>query len=166
MRRLAIPATLAGVLAFAATALAVLPPGGTSYKGTTSATPFTGAKGQKFTDPVTFKSSSNGRTLTSFKFGEPSCIGSGGPPPTKNPYTSKGFLAKMGTILVAPNGAFDVTKNVKIGQVNTVTRVTAKFSRNKKTHKVVIKGGKITFSQDFQGSKCGPAHLTFKAAPK
>ena len=166
MRRLAIPAALAGVLASAATALAVLPPGTTSYKGTTSATPFTGAKGQKFTDPVTFKTSSNGRSLTGFKFGEPSCNGSGGPPPTKNPYTQKGFLAKMGSIPVDAAGKFSTTKNVKVGQVQTVTSVAGQFSKNKKTHKVVVKGGKITFSQTFQGVKCGPAHLTFKAAPK
>jgi hypothetical protein len=165
MRRLAVVATLTGALVMAATALAVLPKGGSSYKGTTSATPFTGAKGQKFKDPVTFGVSADRQHLTSFKFGEPSCSGSGGPPPTKNPYTSKGFLAKMGGILVAANGAFDVTKNIKVGQVQTVTEVTGKFSKNSKTKKVVVKG-KITFSQTFNGVKCGPAHLSWKAAPK
>ena len=132
MRRLAVPATLALALAFAATALAVLPPGGASYKGKTSATPFVGAKGQKFTDPLTFGVSKNGRTLTSFKFGEPSCFGVGGPPPTKNPYTSKGFLAKMGSIPVDASGKFNATKNVRSARPRRSPRSAGRSRRTRR----------------------------------
>jgi hypothetical protein len=156
--------TLAGALVLAATALAALPKGGSKYQGTTTAATLTGTKGKKFKDPVTF-GVADAQHLTNFKFGEPSCQGSGGPPPSKNPYTSKSETANMGGILVAPSGAFDVTRNIKVGKVQTTTEVSGKFTKNTKTKKVTVKGT-ITFSQTFQGIKCGPSHLGWKAAPK
>src|SRR5438105_4642201 len=100
MRKLVAALTLLAVLAAAAAALAVLPKNGAKYKGTTSAPAFQGTKNRTFKDPVTFGVSNGGRTLTSFNFGEPSCFGSGGPPPKKNPYTGKGYYTKMGSVPV------------------------------------------------------------------
>jgi hypothetical protein len=166
MRRLVVFTALAGTLALAAAAAAVRPGGGVKYKGTTSAPTIVGAGGKKFKDPVTFTTGTNGSQLKGFTFGEPSCQGSGGPPPTKNPYTSKFEKAKMGTILVATKGNFSLGQPLKVGGTQTHTTVSGTFKKNKKTHRVLA-SGTITFTQTIPGGgQCGPAHLSFKAAPK
>jgi hypothetical protein len=165
MRRLVAITTLAGALALAAAALAVLPKGGSHYKGKTSAPTIIGAGGKKFTDPVTFTVASNSRSLTAFKFGEPSCQGSGGPPPTKNPYTASFEAAKLGGVPVAADGKFSVTKNLVVGGTPTATGVSGKFSTNRKTHKVIAKGT-LSFTQHVTGGGQCTGHLSFTAAPK
>lgn len=158
MRKLvAVPITLA-TLVVVTTALAVVPSGGSRFKGTTSA-PAIG----HFKDPVSFKIASNGKKITGFKFGTLGCFGSGGPPPKKNPYAQPFNTGKVTSIAVDAKGGFSTTVEIKVGQVPTTTIVFGKFG---KKHGKVTASGAITISQSFQGQTCGPSTISFKATAK
>jgi hypothetical protein len=72
VRALSTFAPVALLLAMVGTALAAHPKAGKTYKGVTSAHSINGFKA-----PVTFKVSSNGKTLLGFKYGNLGCFGSG-----------------------------------------------------------------------------------------
>lgn len=98
----ALAATLSAALV--ANALAAHPNAGKSYKGFTTQGAFNG-----FKPPVSFKVSSNGKTLLGFKYSAGDCGGMGGP---GDPWTNPGFTRKVGTIKVDSKGNFSI-KNAK-----------------------------------------------------
>jgi hypothetical protein len=158
MRKLIAVPTVLTILILAPASFALLPSGGSRFKGTTSA-----AKIGRFKDPVSFKVGSDASTISKFKFGTLGCFGSGGPPPTKNPYTRPFNTAKMPTISIDSKGQFSGTAQLTIGQVPTTSKVTGKF--RKKSGKMRA-SGKITVSQTFQGQSCGPATMSYSASAK
>ena len=158
MRRLLAAVTLIASLALAASALAVLPKNGKSYRGTTSA-----PKIGKFKDPVSFKIAGGGHLVQGFQFGFLSCQGSGGPPPVKNPYTQPDNIVAFGKMGIAGDGTFTDTGFHTANGVKTTATVHGKFKKRKKR---VIATGTLKVSQDFPGGHCGPAKLTFSAKAK
>jgi hypothetical protein len=146
------------VLATAATALAVLPKGGTKFKGTTSA-----PKIGKFRDPISFGVSAKQKTVVSIKFGTLGCFGSGGPPPRKNPYTQPFATVKIQSAKLKSSGSFSGGTNTSLGGTPTFVTISGKFAS--KSGKLSA-SGKIKVSQMFNGQRCGPATTTFKAKPK
>jgi hypothetical protein len=160
------------VLAVAAVALAASPKKGAKFKGTlsNSAGPL---KYGKYSDPMSFKVSSSGTKLLSFKWGTLGCFGSGGPV-TSNPYLSKYAAHHFGAISVSASGSFSApaTKSTykvsggsgksKYTSITTTTSsLTGQFTSSKRA------SGTITFSQkdvyNGRSSSCGPATLTFTA---
>src|SRR5690348_13518764 len=101
MRRLLAAVTLIACLALAASALAVLPKGGKTYKGTTSA-----PKVGKFKDPVSFQTVAGGHLVQGFKVGFLGCQGFGGPPPATNPYTQPDNVLAFGKMGIGGDGKF------------------------------------------------------------
>ena len=151
-------------MAVAVTAFAVVPPGGSKFKGTTNAPAFTGAKGQHFKDPVSFKVSKDKSKVTRFKFGTLGCFGSGGPPPTKNPYTFKSNTVKLKPLTLTSKGKFSGKQNATVAGFPGTVKVSGKFK--KKKHKLKA-SGKITITQTQPGNiSCGPATMKFKAKKK
>jgi hypothetical protein len=174
MRRLIAGLTTLAVLALAAAALAALPPAPSKFKGTTSSGPITDCvapgKCTVFRAPVSFKvvaGGKSGRKIKKFKFGTLSCFGAGGFTPGKNPYTSKGSTAKVGSIAVSTGGKFSKTKSLKVNGAKTKVTVKAKFTRKASHGKVKFGAkGKLTITQAIGAQKCGPATVTFKAKRK
>src|SRR5438876_403296 len=151
MRRYLSILSLAASLALTATALAVLPPGGTRFKGTTSAPVMTGKSGQKFKDPVSFSLTADRKHIRKFKFGLLGCFGSGGPPPNTNPYTSKFATAKLASLVVTAAGKFSGKQHEKVGSTPTDIAVQGRFAKSRGRYKAA---GTITFSHtaSFGGS--------------
>ena len=158
MRRLLAAVTLIASLALAATALAVLPKGGKTYKGTT-ALPKVGT----FKDPVSFVTRQGGHRVEQFKVGFLSCQGSGGPPPATNPYTQPDNVIPYGRMGIGGDGSFTGSGYHIANGVRTDGSVTAKFKKRKKR---VIATGTLTFKQTFAGGHCGPVKVKFTAKPK
>jgi hypothetical protein len=142
------------MLVVAATALAVTPKTGAKFSGTakgkvTFATSFT-AK-----DPLSFKTSSNGKAIDGFTFKDTVCD------------FAKSGQAPVGTIKVS-GGKFSAS-NLKTKQVATSTgggkaywivTVNGKFTSPTKA------SGKLTYTQKGTkpaGSSCGPIKLSFTA---
>lgn len=174
MRRLIAGLTTLTVLALAAAALAVLPPAPSKFKGTTSSGAITNCTGPGkctvFRAPVSFKvvaGGKSGRKITKFRFGTLGCFGAGGFIPGRNPYTSKGATAKVGSLAVSTGGKFSKTKSLTVFGSKTKVKVKGKFTRKKSGGKVKFGAkGKITISQTIGAQKCGPATVTFKAKGK
>jgi hypothetical protein len=160
MRRFLVPSIGVAALLTCATALAALPKSGARYAGVTSA-PSIG----KFKDPVTFRASKDSRKLMSINFGEPSCQGSGGPPPSKNPYKSV-LAVKLGSATVSAKGKFSVTKTTQLFGRPAHSTFKGTFKRDSKTRKTLAKGSIVLTQDEPDGTHCGPAQLTFRAAPK
>jgi hypothetical protein len=158
MRRLLAVLTAIAFLVAAASALAVLPKGGKTYKGTTSAPKF-----GKFKDPVSFKTAQGGHLVSGFQFGFLSCQGVGGPPPTSNPYTQPNAIVAFGKMGISGDGKFTGTGTHTVNGTKTTATVHGKFKKRKKR---VIATGTLSVSQTFQGGQCGPTKLTFSAKAK
>jgi hypothetical protein len=160
------------IVVAAAVALAASPKKGAKFKGTlsTSAGP---VKYGKYSDPVTFKVSSSGTKLLSFRWGTLGCFGSGGPV-TSNPYLGKYGLHHFGAVSVSAGGSFSVPASKSTYKVSggsgkskytvittTTSSLTGQFASPKRAT------GTITFSQkevdNGKSSNCGPAILTFTA---
>jgi hypothetical protein len=160
-RRLAFPAVLVLALGLVGSALAAHPKGGKKYSGFTSAHSINGFKA-----PVSFKVSSDGKTLLGFKWAGAPCLGGISPGPG-DPWKSKQLNYAVGTIPIAANGKFSVM-NIKVshslpGQ-KTVT--TSSVSGSFKT--AIKAAGTITFSQHVSGpgitpASCGPKKVKFTA---
>lgn len=153
------------LLGLCATALGALPIGGKSYTGSTTLPPIKGHRG-----PVSFTVSSNGRTLTAFKYGTVGCT----PVSTfsGNPYTSAANIIKVGTIATSAGGSFAAT-NVRSTYLDsrtgkkylTLSAVAGTFQTTRSAT------GTITFSQTISGprgtsSSCGPYTIRFTAATR
>jgi hypothetical protein len=160
------------ILAVAAVALAASPKKGAKFKGTlsSSAGPL---KYGKYSDPVTFKVSSTGTKLLSFRWGTLGCFGSGGPV-TSNPYLNKYASHHFGAISVSAGGSFSAPamkssykvsggsgKSKYTSITTTTSTLVGLFTSSKRA------SGSITFSQkdvyNGKSSSCGPATLTFTA---
>jgi hypothetical protein len=161
------------VLAVTAVALAASPKKGAKFKGTLSSSvgPLTYGK---YSDPVSFKVSSSGAKVLSFKWGTLGCFGSGGPV-TSNPYLSKYALKHFGAISISAGGSFSAPATKSTYKVSggsgsskytstttTTSSLTGRFTSPKKA------SGTIIFSQTsvYNGNKptaCGPSTLTFTA---
>jgi hypothetical protein len=146
----------------AAAALAAHPKAGKKYSGFTSA-----AKVNGFRAPVSFKVSSSGGKLLSFKYGHAGCA-TMGPQPPGNPYLKSGALANVGTVHVSSTGAFSI-KNVKTTTGSnptffTISSVTGKFKAAKTAT------GSITYSTGFTAPgithTCVTSTVTFTATVK
>jgi hypothetical protein len=146
--------------AVAADALAAHPKPGNKYSGFTSEPAVAG-----FHAPVSFRVSSNGTALISFRYSTVGCFGGGGF--RGDPFTLKDTIQFVGRVKVGQTGSFSVTGArstfVVQGQKTvTATSITGRF----KTAKLAT--GKISYKQTFSdpqvaGSTCGPMSFTFSA---
>jgi len=164
-RRYLVLAAAAALLVLCATALAAHPTPGKTYTGSTSAPAINGHRG-----PVSFKVSSNGRSLLAFKYGNIGCIPSG--TIKGNPYTSAANIIKVGTIAASSNGSFSVANrkstyvNSKVHMTDvTTSQIGGKFKTAKSA------SGFISFSQNLTGpggfkKSCGPFEMKFTATTK
>jgi hypothetical protein len=156
VRKLALAAT-AGMAILAGTAFAALPQKG-PFAGTTSAHPING-----FKDGVQFIVINNGRTLHDFTFGTLGCFGTGAFPVGVDPFALASSVGRVSTIPVSPTGTFLVTTKPRFadtqGGIVTTAVIQGTF-----TSATAVKGT-ITISQTFKTDKCGPAKMTFTAAP-
>ncbi len=152
--------TVLVALACTAVALAARPPGGSRFKGTTSAPAIKGTGGKEYKDPVVIKVAASRKRIKSFKTGIPSCFGSGGPPPKSNPYTSSGYSTTIKKIAIKKSGKFRTTREGNVGHIPTKLTVSGRF--RKRNGKWRVKG-KIVYSQSLQASSCGPAKMTYSA---
>ncbi len=149
-RRTAGAVVLAGLLSVTAAAFAASPDKGAKFKGTASgrvtfATSFIGK------DPLTFTVSSNGKKLLNLKYTETICGFSSVP-------------VKVGTISVAANGKFSVSKRKSPSETGptgakarTTTTITGKFLTSKKAK------GTLDYTQKATNGHCGPIKLKFTA---
>jgi len=162
-RSLVLAATAALLaLAICATALAAHPKAGKTYSGHTSA-----AKVNGFSAPVSFKVSSSGGKLLSFKYGHGGCATMGAQPPG-NPYLKSGAIANVGTVHVSSTGAFSVKKVKTTTGSNptffTISSVSGKFKAAKTAT------GSITYSTGFTAPgithTCVTSTVTFTATTK
>ena len=160
MRKSLVFLTVLVALACTAVALAARPPGGSRFKGTTSAPVINGSGGKKYRDPVVIKVAASRKKIKSFKTGIPSCFGSGGPPPKSNPYTSSGYSAKFKSIKIKKTGKFRTTRNLQVGHVPTHATVSGRFVKTAAS-KWRVKG-KIVYTQEL-ASTCGPEKMTYSA---
>lgn len=169
------PAALAALIAVAvaATALAASPKKGARFKGTLAYSG-TQIKIGKFSAPVSFKVSSSGKQVLSFKYGDLGCFGYGGFG-TKNPFTFPGVIKHFGARSVSSSGAFSAPatkstykasggtgKSKFHDSTTTTSSLSGRFTSAKRAT------GTITFSQSdvYNGHKpttCGPVTLTFSA---
>jgi hypothetical protein len=152
-------AALTLILILAGAALAAHPKAGSKYAGFTSAPKVNG-----FRAPVSFKVSSSGSKLLSFKYGNTGCPSQ--TTPAGNPYLKSGSLTTVGTIQVASAGTFSV-KNLKTSTgpaTYTISSVTGKF----KSAKTATGSIKISnwFSVPGNTHSCGSASVTFTATTK
>jgi|tagenome__1003787_1003787.scaffolds.fasta_scaffold20932696_2 hypothetical protein len=158
MRRLLAAVTAIASLALAASALAVLPKGGKTYKGT-AAVP----KLVNFKDPVSFVTRQGGHRVEQLKVGYLTCRPYGGPEPSTNPYTQPDNVIEFGRMGVGGDGSFTGSGYHIANGVRTDGSVTGKFKKRKKR---VIATGTLKFTQTFSGGKCGPQKVKFTAKPK
>lgn len=161
------------IVAVAATALAASPKKGAKFKGTLSYSG-TEIKIGKFVAPLSFKVSSSGTQVLSFKYGDLGCFGYGGIG-TKNPFKFPGVIKRFGAISVTASGRFSAGatkstykasggtgKSKYSDSTTTTSSLTGRFTSAKKAT------GTVTFSQSdiYNGHKpstCGPVTLTFSA---
>jgi len=147
-------------LLLAAAALAAHPKAGKKYSGSTSAPKMNG-----FRAPVSFKVSSSGGRLLSFKYGNTGCPSQ--TKPAGNPYLKSAALTTVGTIHVSSAGTFSV-KNLKTSTgpaTYTISSVTGKF----KSAKTATGSIKISnwFSVPGNTHSCGPtSSVRFTATTK
>jgi hypothetical protein len=160
-------------VAVTATALAASPKKSAKFKGTLSyhGTQITVGN---FSAPVSFKVSSSGKKVLSFKYGDLGCFGYGGLG-TKNPFTLPGVTKRFGAMSVSSSGRFSAPatksthkasggtgKNKFTTAITTTSSLTGRFASAKKAT------GTITFSQSDvtnggKPSTCGPVTLAFSA---
>jgi hypothetical protein len=145
-------------LLLAAAALAAHPKAG-KYSGFTSTPKING-----FRAPVSFKVSSSGSKLLSFKYGNTGCPSQ--TTPAGNPYLKSASLTTVGTIQVSSAGTFSV-KNLKTSTgpaTYTISSVTGKF----KSAKTATGSIKISnwFSVPGNTHSCGSSSVTFTATTK
>jgi hypothetical protein len=155
-------AVAALTLILAGAALAAHPKAGSKYAGFTSAPKVNG-----FRAPVSFKVSSSGNKLLSFKYGNTGCPSMTTPP--GNPYLKSNSITTVGTIHVSSTGTFSI-KNLKTTSTSnkttffTISSVTGKF----KTAKTAT--GRIKFSNGFNAPgfthSCETFTVTFTATTK
>jgi hypothetical protein len=164
-RSLVLAAVAALFPAICATALAAHPKANKTYTGDTSAPAINGHRG-----PVSFKVSSNGRSLLAFKYGNIGCIPGG--TIKGNPYTSAANIINVGTIAASSDGSFSAP-NAKSTYVNskvhtttvTISMIMGKFKTAKSA------SGTISFTQNLTGpggfkKSCGPLEEKFTATTK
>ena len=151
MRRLIVITSVAFVLVFATSALAVLPSQKSVFRGYTSEHEVNG-----FKPTIQFTAQPGGRTLTNFVFQTLGCFGSGQFPVGVDPFAEmpwrlpKVAVPATGTVttkLKATSTALDAGK-MAVTFTGTFT------SASKMT-------GKITYSQDQSGATCGPKTVKF-----
>jgi hypothetical protein len=147
-------------LVTASVVLAAKPRKNAQFRGHTNALPING-----FLAPVTFKVSSNGRSLSNFTFGTFGCFGAGGFRPGVNPYTGHSLL-DAGAVQVSLNGNLSGNTSASYTLAGQTTTTTISISGRFNTPKSA--SGTITFSQKATGggvnTSCGPAKRAFSAS--
>ena len=151
MRRLIVTTGLVAMLAFAASALAVVPSQRAVFKGITSEH---GVNGYKPT--VQFTVVNGGRTLKFFVFQTLGCFGHGQFPVGVDPFIE--FPWKLPAIPVSKTGTYSAkvkgtSTNAEAGTL--FATVTGSFTSTSKAT------GKITFTQDDGLADCGPKTVKF-----
>lgn len=141
------------MLVVAATALAVTPKKGAKFSGTAKGT-VTFATSFTAKDPLSFKTSSNGKAIDDFTFKDTICD------------FAKVSQAAVGTIKVS-NGKFSVSKlktksvanSTDSGKAYWIVTVSGKFTSP------TTATGKLTYTEKGTpvGSSCGPIKLSFTA---
>jgi hypothetical protein len=153
-------AAAVALLATAGAALAAHPRRGAHFAGTTA-----GGAVNGFKPPVTFKVSSNGKTLMSFDYSTFGCFGAGGFRPGIDYYAQPGAIVKVGKVNVSGSGHLSVTGAVNVySSFGVTTKTTSKVSGRFTGPKAV--SGVITFSQKLSGkdnASCGPGTIAFSA---
>lgn len=148
MRRVIAVLTVLAALVVAATALAVLPPSGSRFKGKVNQPKL----GGKYDDPVSFAIS--GRKVKAFKFGSFGCSGGfGGPAPPQNPWTQSANTVTFGPMKIKSNGKFSGSAH----HGNADFKLSGKFSKSGKKA-----AGKITLTFAENGGDCGSVTFTAK----
>jgi hypothetical protein len=154
MRRLIVTTGLVATLAFATSALAVLPSQRAVFNGITSEHAVNGYK-----PTVKFTVVNGGRTLKFFVFQTLGCFGHGQFPVGVDPFIESPWrlpaipVAKTGTYSAKVKGT---STNAEAGTL--FATVTGSFTSTSKAT------GKITFTQDDGLSDCGPRTVKFTAS--